>query len=149
METNRAPFARTARRSTCFWYEETPSLRGGPSAAAARAASAVPAGDATTVVAAGLVRGVARSRVMDPPWGRARACPARRAAPEDSMKDHPVHLADAWSELVATARRTAADGLVVGTSGNVSVRVRDLILVTPSGVRYDRLGPSDLTGVDL
>ncbi|MFE3652148.1 class II aldolase/adducin family protein [Streptomyces sp. NPDC059101] len=65
------------------------------------------------------------------------------------MKDHPDHLADAWSELVATARRTAADGLVVGTSGNVSVRVRDLILVTPSGVPYDRLSPSDLTGVDL
>ncbi|MGW5117584.1 class II aldolase/adducin family protein [Streptomyces noursei] len=65
------------------------------------------------------------------------------------MKDHPDHLADAWSELVATARRTAADGLVVGTSGNVSVRVKDLILVTPSGVPYDRLGPSHLTGVDL
>ncbi|ANZ19441.1 class II aldolase/adducin family protein [Streptomyces noursei] len=65
------------------------------------------------------------------------------------MKDHPDHLAGAWSELVATARRTAADGLVVGTSGNVSVRVKDLILVTPSGVPYDRLGPSDITGVDL
>ncbi|MFK0295868.1 class II aldolase/adducin family protein [Streptomyces sp. NPDC090442] len=65
------------------------------------------------------------------------------------MKDRPDHLAAAWSELVATARRTAADGLVVGTSGNVSVRVRDLILVTPSGVPYDRLGPGDVTGVDL
>ncbi|MER6049096.1 class II aldolase/adducin family protein [Streptomyces sp. BHT-5-2] len=65
------------------------------------------------------------------------------------MKEHPDHLADAWRELVATARRTAADGLVVGTSGNVSVRVRDLILVTPSGIPYDRLGPADLTGVDI
>ncbi|MEW1659597.1 MULTISPECIES: class II aldolase/adducin family protein [unclassified Streptomyces] len=64
------------------------------------------------------------------------------------MKDHPDHLAAAWSELVATARRTVADGLVVGTSGNVSVRIKDLILVTPSGVPYDRLGPADLTGVD-
>ncbi|RAJ75854.1 MULTISPECIES: class II aldolase/adducin family protein [unclassified Streptomyces] len=61
----------------------------------------------------------------------------------------------AWAELVATARRTVADGLVVGTSGNVSVRVRDggsgedLILVTPSGVPYDRLGPDDLVAVGL
>ncbi|KOV69721.1 class II aldolase/adducin family protein [Streptomyces sp. MMG1121] len=54
-----------------------------------------------------------------------------------------------WAELVATARRTVADGLVVGTSGNVSARVGDLVLVTPSGVPYDRLTPDDLTGVDL
>ncbi|MFI7100205.1 class II aldolase/adducin family protein [Streptomyces sp. NPDC050161] len=56
-------------------------------------------------------------------------------------------LADAWDALVATARRTVTDGLVVGTSGNVSVRVGDLVLVTPSGVPYDRLGPGDLTAV--
>ncbi|MFI1159837.1 class II aldolase/adducin family protein [Streptomyces sioyaensis] len=65
------------------------------------------------------------------------------------MKDHPDHLAAAWSDLVTTARRTVADGLVVGTSGNVSCRLKDLVLVTPSGVPYDRLGPGDLTAVDL
>ncbi|MFG2355598.1 class II aldolase/adducin family protein [Streptomyces sp. NPDC048521] len=54
-----------------------------------------------------------------------------------------------WAALVATARRTVADGLVVGTSGNVSARVGDLVLVTPSGVPYDRLTPDDITGVDL
>ena len=57
--------------------------------------------------------------------------------------------ADAWAELVGTARRTVTDGLVVGTSGNVSVRVGDVVLVTPSGVPYDRLTPDDVTGVDL
>ncbi|MEU3250293.1 class II aldolase/adducin family protein [Streptomyces sp. NPDC006997] len=57
--------------------------------------------------------------------------------------------AHAWRALVETARRTVADGLVVGTSGNVSVRVGDTVLVTPSGVPYDRLTPADLTGVDL
>ncbi|MBN0044116.1 class II aldolase/adducin family protein [Streptomyces actuosus] len=57
--------------------------------------------------------------------------------------------ARAWEALVATARRTVSDGLVVGTSGNVSVRVGDVVLVTPSGVPYDRLTPGDLTGVDL
>lgn len=65
----------------------------------------------------------------------------RRGVPDD--------VARAWDELVATARRTVADGLVVGTSGNVSVRVGDTVLVTPTGVPYDRLTPDDITGVDL
>ncbi|MFD8572768.1 class II aldolase/adducin family protein [Streptomyces sp. NPDC057694] len=66
----------------------------------------------------------------------------------------PTDHGQAWEELVATARRTVSDGLVVGTSGNASVRVGDggdddLILVTPSGVPYDRLGPDDLVAVGL
>ncbi|QGV81288.1 class II aldolase/adducin family protein [Streptomyces ficellus] len=55
----------------------------------------------------------------------------------------------AWDALVGTARRTVTDGLVVGTSGNVSARVGDLVLVTPSGVPYDRLTPADTVAVDL
>ncbi|MEU1628978.1 class II aldolase/adducin family protein [Streptomyces sp. NPDC020096] len=58
-------------------------------------------------------------------------------------------LTAAWRDVVDTARRTADAGLVVGTSGNVSARVGDLVLVTPSGVRYDRLGDADLVAVDL
>ncbi|SCK30452.1 L-fuculose 1-phosphate aldolase [Streptomyces sp. WMMB 714] len=58
-------------------------------------------------------------------------------------------MLSAWNELVTVARRTAAEGLVVGTSGNVSVRVGENVLVTPSGVPYDRLGPGDLCAVDL
>ena len=58
-------------------------------------------------------------------------------------------VARSWAAVVATARRSVADGLVVGTSGNVSARVGDLVLVTPSGVPYDRLTPDDITGVDL
>ncbi|WP_406265853.1 class II aldolase/adducin family protein [Streptomyces sp. NBC_00191] len=55
----------------------------------------------------------------------------------------------AWRDLVATACRTATEGLVVGTSGNVSVRVGPLVLVTPSGVPYDRLTREDAVAVDL
>lgn len=55
----------------------------------------------------------------------------------------------AWDALVGTARRTVTDGLVVGTSGNVSARVGDLVLVTPSGVPYDRLTAADTVAVDL
>ncbi|MEU3335759.1 class II aldolase/adducin family protein [Streptomyces sp. NPDC006668] len=72
-----------------------------------------------------------------------------RNAPEERGRGALPEEARAWEELVATARRTVADGLVVGTSGNVSARVGDTVLVTPSGVPYDRLAPDDITGVDL
>ncbi|MGW7519456.1 class II aldolase/adducin family protein [Streptomyces sp. NPDC054796] len=58
-------------------------------------------------------------------------------------------MQNAWQQLVETARRTVEDGLVVGTSGNVSVRVGDTVLVTPTGVPYDRLGADELCAVDL
>ncbi|NEE27581.1 class II aldolase/adducin family protein, partial [Streptomyces sp. SID7982] len=64
-------------------------------------------------------------------------------------EQQPESVRQAWRDVVDTARRSAADGLVVGTSGNVSARVGDLVLVTPSGVPYDRLGPDDAVGVDL
>jgi L-fuculose-phosphate aldolase len=68
---------------------------------------------------------------------------------EPSARDERDALRRAWDELVATARRTVADGLVVGTSGNVSVRVGDTVLVTPTGVPYDRLTRDDIVGVGL
>ena len=49
-----------------------------------------------------------------------------------SEQDRPEvqqDVQDAWSALVATALRSVEDGLVVGTSGNVSVRVGDLVTV--------------------
>ncbi|MDX3609370.1 class II aldolase/adducin family protein, partial [Streptomyces sp. FL06-04B] len=64
-------------------------------------------------------------------------------------EQQPESVRQVWQDVVDTARRSAADGLVVGTSGNVSARVGDLVLVTPSGVPYDRLGPGDAVGVDL
>ncbi len=50
-------------------------------------------------------------------------------------------VAAAWGELVATARRTVADGLVVGTSGTSPSGLGDTVLVTPTGVPYDGPGP--------
>lgn len=76
--------------------------------------------------------------------GGGRPAGGRAAEPADAQD-----AARLWADVVATARRTVADGLVVGTSGNVSARLGDLVLVTPSGVPYDRLTPADLTGVDL
>lgn len=43
----------------------------------------------------------------------------------------------------------AADGLVVGTSGNVSARRGDLVAVTPTGVDYASLRAADIPVVSL
>jgi L-fuculose-phosphate aldolase len=55
-------------------------------------------------------------------------------------------LADARREVVETCRRAVEDRLVIGTAGNVSVRVGDLVAVTPSGLDYGDLTP-ELVGV--
>jgi L-fuculose-phosphate aldolase len=55
-------------------------------------------------------------------------------------------LGDERHAVVAACRRLVDDRLVVGTAGNVSVRVGDLVAVTPSGVDYGRLRP-ELVGV--
>lgn len=53
-------------------------------------------------------------------------------------------------ELVSRyARRLAADGLAVGTAGNLSVRAGDLVAVTPSALDYDELEPALVPVVDL
>ncbi|MEC3977853.1 class II aldolase/adducin family protein [Amycolatopsis sp. H20-H5] len=47
------------------------------------------------------------------------------------------------------ARRMSADGLAVGTSGNVSARSGELVAVTPTGVDYATLTPEDVPVVGL
>ncbi len=51
--------------------------------------------------------------------------------------------------VIATARRTEAVGLTHGTSGNVSARTDGGFLVTPTGIPYDELQPSDIVLLDL
>ena len=48
-------------------------------------------------------------------------------------------LAEDRHAIVAHARRMLDDGLVVGTSGNLSVRRGDLVAVTPTGIDYREL----------
>jgi L-fuculose-phosphate aldolase len=55
-------------------------------------------------------------------------------------------LEQARDDVVQTCREMAAAGLVVGTSGNVSIRAGDLLAVSPSGVDYAEL-TADLVGV--
>jgi L-fuculose-phosphate aldolase len=60
-----------------------------------------------------------------------------------------VRLAAEREAVAECARRTVADGLVVGTSGNISVRVGGRIAITPTGVPYDRLTPDQVGVHDL
>ncbi|BBG02426.1 MULTISPECIES: class II aldolase/adducin family protein [Pseudonocardia] len=51
---------------------------------------------------------------------------------------------DAREALCTWSRRMVRDGLVVGTSGNLSLRCGELIAVTPSGVDYETMTPADV-----
>jgi L-fuculose-phosphate aldolase len=52
-------------------------------------------------------------------------------------------------DVAATARRSAHEGLLVGTAGNVSARLDDLVAVTASGVMLGGCRPEDVTVVSL
>ncbi len=52
------------------------------------------------------------------------------------------------AEIVATAQRMNATGLNVGTAGNISVRAGAEILITPTGLPYDEMRPSDVVELD-
>ena len=52
-------------------------------------------------------------------------------------------------EVASAARRLAHEGLLVGTSGNVSCRSADVVAVTASGVTLAGCRPEDVTVVSL
>lgn len=60
---------------------------------------------------------------------------------------------DARTAVCETARQVAQRGLVMGTSGNVSQRLRhtdrDLLAITPSGRPYDKLTPDAILVIDF
>jgi L-fuculose-phosphate aldolase len=53
------------------------------------------------------------------------------------------------NELIQRARMLSDTGLVVGTAGNVSVRLDGEIAITPTSIPYDVIEPSDLCLIDL
>jgi L-fuculose-phosphate aldolase len=52
-------------------------------------------------------------------------------------------------QVAAAARRLAAEGLVLGTSGNLSARGGDLVAVSPTGATLAELEPEQVSVVDL
>lgn len=51
--------------------------------------------------------------------------------------------------IIAAARRMNELGINQGTSGNIGVRRRGGFLVTPSGMEYEHLKPSDIVAMDM
>lgn len=51
--------------------------------------------------------------------------------------------------VAKTARNLLRSGLVVNTSGNVSVRVGDHVAITPSGTDYKSLDAADIVVIDV
>ncbi|WUI02360.1 class II aldolase/adducin family protein [Spirillospora sp. NBC_00431] len=58
-------------------------------------------------------------------------------------------LSDERDEICAIGRRLAETGLVIGSSGNISVRSGGLVAVTPGGMRLDRMEAADCPVVTL
>lgn len=52
-------------------------------------------------------------------------------------------------EIIAACLSLNRQGINQGTSGNISVRVADGFLITPSGVPYDEMVPDDIVLMDL
>ena len=62
-----------------------------------------------------------------------------------------MRYADVRQQVADACRHLSRTGLVVGTAGNVSVRVGDHVVISPSGVDYEQLrardvGVHDMTG---
>lgn len=60
-----------------------------------------------------------------------------------------MRLHDDRRRLCSTGRLMVSSGLVLGTSGNISVRSGDLVAVSPGGVWLGDLAPEDCPVVDL
>ena len=59
--------------------------------------------------------------------------------PSDSDELHAAR-----ARLVSYSARLLDDGLAVGSAGNISVRLGDLVAITPSGVSYAEMRPDDI-----
>ncbi len=58
-------------------------------------------------------------------------------------------LATARTEIAEACRDLARRGLVIGSAGNVSVRIKDRIALTASGARFESMTPEQVTIVTL
>jgi L-fuculose-phosphate aldolase len=61
---------------------------------------------------------------------------------------HGALLHEAREAVVAACRRAAAERLVVGTAGNVSVLAGDLVAITATGAVFGALGTDEVVVVD-
>ncbi len=68
------------------------------------------------------------------------------------MRAHPPTSAGAIREaraaLVRFGQKMAADRLVVGSAGNLSIRLDDTVIITPSGVDYEQVAENNICVLD-
>src|SRR4051794_37449186 len=92
-----------------------------------------------------------------PPGSRRRRASCSAPDPPDHQ-DHPrqreepvanEQLEQAKLEVIEYANRMLTEGLVKGTSGNVSARVGDQVAITPGSVPYAEITPDRVAIVDL
>jgi L-fuculose-phosphate aldolase len=60
-----------------------------------------------------------------------------------------MHLAAEREAVLAVARRMASSGLVINTSGNVSVRAGRWIAITPGSMDYAAMSATDVCLIDI
>jgi L-fuculose-phosphate aldolase len=60
-----------------------------------------------------------------------------------------LHFFEERERVAAASRRLADAGLVRGTAGNVSVRVGDAVVITPTGAPLETLDAAQVTVIDL
>jgi L-fuculose-phosphate aldolase len=58
-------------------------------------------------------------------------------------------LQQARVEVVEYGKRMLREGLVKGTSGNISIRVGDEVAISPGSMPYEEIEPDDVSIVDL
>jgi L-fuculose-phosphate aldolase len=76
--------------------------------------------------------------------GRITRLVSESVHPSDSDR-----LRAARAQLVSYGTRLLADGLAVGSAGNLSVRAGDVVAITPSGIPYAELRPAGICLVTL
>jgi L-fuculose-phosphate aldolase len=60
----------------------------------------------------------------------------------------PAAMAEATAAIVRYGRRLVADRLVVGAAGNLSIKVGDTIVMSPSGLNYDQVTEETVNVLD-
>jgi len=60
-----------------------------------------------------------------------------------------IRLESERQQVVDACQFLSRSGLVVGTAGNVSIRVDELVVISPSGVDYEAMSPYDVGIHDL
>jgi L-fuculose-phosphate aldolase len=67
----------------------------------------------------------------------------------DSEEHDRDELSAAREQLVTYGTRLLDDGLAVGSAGNLSVRIGDMVAITPSGIGYREMRPADVAVIAL